>query len=51
VLLQPDASSRYSADVRTLGTGPWGVSIVATDPSVATGSQLLFRIEKDIRIQ
>jgi hypothetical protein len=24
---------------------------VATDPSVATGSQLLFRVEKDIRIQ
>lgn len=51
VLLQPDATSRYSADVKALGTGPWGVSIVATDPSVATGSQLLFRVEKDIRIQ
>lgn len=51
LLLQPDATNRYSADVKSLGAGPWGVSIVATDPSVTTGSQLLFRVEKDIRIE
>lgn len=51
LLLQPDATNRYSADVRSLGAGPWGVTVVATDPSVTIGSQLLFRVEKDIRIQ
>ncbi len=51
VLLQPDADKRYSADVKSLGAGPWGVSIIATDPSVTSGSQLLFRVEKDIEIK
>jgi hypothetical protein len=50
-MLVPDADKAYSAEIKSLGHGPWDVSITAVDPSVPSGTGLIFRVEKNITVR
>ncbi len=50
LLMRQDATKKYSVPVRELGAGNWRVTVSASDPKRTHGTNLLFQIDKDLRV-
>lgn len=50
-VLTPDPDKRYRAELKSFGKGTWDVSVTAIDPSIPSGTGLIFRLEKNIRVE
>jgi len=50
-IMTQDQDKRYSAELKSFGKGTWDISVTAIDPSVPRGSGLIFRVEKNVRVE
>ncbi len=51
LVMHQDATRRYTAPVRRFGTGDWRVTVSASDPHRTHGTNLMFQIDKDLRVK
>lgn len=50
LVMRQDATRKYIAPVREFGPGNWRVTVSASDPNRTHGTNLLFQIDKDVRV-
>ncbi len=51
LMMQQDENQGYSTPIRQFGPGNWHVTVSASDPNRTTGSDVMFQVEKYVRVK